>query len=77
VVNDIDSAVRVLLRHNQTGFYYCGNHNWVDEVADALDFGTILKAAFLAAEERLGKVTVVVRYDAPECELALPMEACV
>ncbi len=69
--------MRVLLRHMDTGFYYCGGYDWVDEVAGALDFGTVLKAATVALEQKLSKLTVVIRYDEPECEVALPLSVCI
>lgn len=69
--------MKILLRHGRTGFYYCGDRDWADEVSGALQFGTIQSAANAACEQKLDNVQVVIRYEAPECEFALPLTVCV
>ncbi len=68
--------MKIVLRHTRTGFYYCGDRDWADEVAAALVFGSIRLAAEAAGEQQLENVQVVIRYDSPECEFALPLAVC-
>ncbi len=68
--------MRIILRHSRTGLYYCGERDWADEVAGAQQFPTILRAAQTAAEQGIESVQVVIRYDLPECEFALPVGVC-
>ncbi len=69
--------MKIVLRHSRTGFYYCGDRDWADEALDALEFQTIRRAAEVACEQQLEHIQVVIRYDAPECEFALPLAICV
>ncbi len=68
--------MKIVLRHSRTGFYYCGDRDWADEVAAAVEFATIRRAAEAASEQKLRDVQVVIRYDSPECEFALPLTVC-
>ncbi len=68
--------MKIVLRHSRTGFYYCGDRDWADEVAAAVAFETIREAAETACAQRLADIQVVIRYEVPECEFALPLAVC-
>lgn len=69
--------MEVLLRDAGTGSYYAGEGRWVLDVTDATRFGS-LEAAGQKAREFDGLNTeVVLRYGAPECELALNPDYCI
>jgi len=66
----------VLLRDLKTGLYFGRENVWVRKPQAAMDFGT-LEAAGCGAEGCAGEdVAVILRYDNPECELALNPEFC-
>ncbi len=68
--------MKIVLRHSRTGFYYCGGRDWADEAAAALVFETIREAAEAACAHQLSEIQVVIRYEFPECEFALPLAVC-
>ncbi len=68
--------MKIVLRHSRTGFYHCGGRDWADEAAAAVQFATIARAAQAASEQQLEHIHVVIRYEAPECEFALPLALC-
>jgi hypothetical protein len=65
--------MRTILRDSLTGLYYSGNQTWCVEVSGAVDFDSFQTAASVALEEKLKTVNVVLRYEEPACELALPL----
>jgi hypothetical protein len=66
----------VLLRDLKTGLYFGRENVWVGKPQAAMDFRT-LEAAGSGAEGCAGEdVAVILRYDNPECELALNPEFC-
>jgi hypothetical protein len=69
--------MKTLLRDTLTGLYYGSNQTWCAEVSEAIDFDTIPTAASVAQEQKLGTVNVVLRYEEPACELALPLALCI
>ncbi len=69
--------MKVLLQDAQTRLYYGGENVWVTEVAQAVDFGAVQTAGQKAREHRLDDANVVLRYEDPQCELALNPAYCV
>ena len=66
----------VLLRDLKTGLYFGRENVWVGKPEGATDFGTV-EAAGCGAKGCVGEdVAVVLRYDNPECELALNPAFC-
>ena len=65
--------MRVYLRNTKTGQYYASGHQWVSERWQALDLGDIERAAQVAFGEAVVDAEVILRYDEPTCQLALPV----
>jgi len=65
--------VKIVLKDSLTGLYYSRNQTWCAKVSEALDFDAFHTAASAALGERLETVNVVLRYEEPACELALPL----
>jgi hypothetical protein len=65
--------MRVLLRNTQTGLYYARRYRWVAEPSRALDLGDIERASRFALEENVTPVEVILSYNNPICQLALPV----
>jgi hypothetical protein len=65
--------VKIILKDSLTGLYYSGNQTWCTKVSEAMNFGTFDTAASTAFEEKPESVNVVLRFEEPECELALPL----
>jgi hypothetical protein len=65
--------MRVYLRNTDTGLYYAGSGQWVPDLSGALDLGEIEYASQLACEENLAEAEMVLSYDNPACQLALPV----
>ena len=55
--------MRILLRHERTGHYYCGNSEWVTQVGDASAFQTIEQALQTINQDGLDGMSVVLIYD--------------
>jgi hypothetical protein len=68
--------MKIILRDLLTGRYYGGNLTWCAEVSGAMDFDSIQTAASVAHQQKLETVNVVLRYEDPTCELALPLALC-
>ena len=68
--------MKVLLRDEQSRHYYGGNAAWVAELSQALNFGSIERAGQQAQECRPRVLSVVLKYENPECELALNPVFC-
>ena len=69
--------MRVLLRDVGTGSYFGPDLAWVGKLEGAADFGTLEAAGRKARECGREDVVVVLRYENPECELALNPAYCV
>jgi hypothetical protein len=69
--------MKVLLKDEETRLYYGGQDRWVPKADDALNFGVIAKAGEKAKECQAHPTNVVLRYENPECELALNPVFCV
>ena len=65
--------MRIILRDSLTGLYYDGHQTWCAEVSGAVDFDSFETATSLALAEEMKTVNVVLRYEEPTCELALPL----
>ena len=65
--------MKVLLRESKTGHYYAGPGEWVREREDAADFRLIERALEANTREDLGATHVVLAYDLPARNLALPI----
>lgn len=63
----------VLLRQRESSRFYAGHDRWVSTRADALNFERIELAEALATAERLHGVEIVLHYERPDCELAVPV----
>ena len=65
--------MKIILKDSLTGLYYSGNQTWCAKVLEAMDFDAFHTAAWAALEEKLETVNVVLRFEEPECELAIPL----
>ena len=70
---EILALMRVILRNKKTGLYYAGCDQWIPEASQALDFDEIEHAGQLAFEVGFTELEVVLSYDDPVCQLALPI----
>jgi hypothetical protein len=68
--------MKVLLRDLRAGLYFGGEMKWVEKPKAAADFATLEAASRRAGESGGADVAVVLRYDGPECELALNPADC-
>jgi hypothetical protein len=68
--------MKVLLRDARTNLYYGRDRAWVDNVERAAEFGTLEEAGGMAWECGREDTMVVLRYENPECELALNPQYC-
>jgi hypothetical protein len=62
--------MKVFLRHERTGHYYCGNCEWVTELDDANHFQTIEQAQQAINQDKLDGMSLVMIHD--ESELRRP-----
>jgi hypothetical protein len=69
-----DQRMRVLLHSTQTGRYFQTITEWTDDPKKAWDFEHIERAEGTASKAGLDQVEVVLSYDAPRCELRLPIK---
>jgi hypothetical protein len=69
--------MRVLLRNERTGLYRGKELDWVAGIEDAAEFGTIQAAGQKARSSDEDELDVVLRYEDPQCELALNPAYCV
>ena len=53
--------MRVLLRHDRTEHYYCGNCDWTTQGKDATDFETVERALEQVTNHRLDGMSIVIR----------------
>jgi hypothetical protein len=65
--------MRVLLRSEATGLYYCREGMWVVDPADASDFLRVEEAGQACWREGMSGVMVALRTEDPECELKVPV----
>ncbi len=65
--------MRVYLRNARTGQYYASGHRWVSEPWQALDLEGLERASQLAFGEDITEAEVVLSYEDPVCQLAVPI----
>ena len=69
--------MKVFLRHERTGHYYCGNSEWVTELSDATPFETIEQAQQAINQDKLDGMSLVMIHEEsgtqeifdPSCEV--------
>jgi hypothetical protein len=66
--------MKVFLRNTHTGLYYRGSFEWTSSRAEALDLGHTQEAIRLAAEFHLDAAEVVLGFDDPLEDVALPFQ---
>jgi hypothetical protein len=69
--------MKVLLRDGRNGLYCGRGDNWVAAIEEAAEFDTIKAAGQKARDPDFDEVEVVLKYDNPQCELALNPAYCV
>ncbi len=69
--------MKILLRDEETQLYYGREGNWVAELAEAMDFETIDRARQKVQECAVAFASIVLKYETPQCELALNPAFCV
>ncbi len=69
--------MKVLLRNERTGLYVGEHIPWVANPEYAVKFSTLELAAWQARKFGRDDVVVVLRYEQPQCELALNPAYCV
>jgi hypothetical protein len=65
--------MRVLIRNRDTGQYIQGPGQWTADPEQAADFKRSARALLFAAEERLGRVEVVLSFEDPRYNITLPI----
>jgi hypothetical protein len=69
--------MKILLQDAQTRLYCGRGEAWVNEVEGAMEFPTIQSAGQIAQTDYgHADVNVILRYDNPQCELALNPAYC-
>ena len=63
----------VLLRNTETQWFYREPSQWTSDEHEALDFQQISRAVRFALEARLENVEILLSYDDPEFNIALPL----
>ncbi len=63
--------MRVIIRHQGSGFYYAGDGRWVGDPWSAQEFPSVELAGQVVLQYGFPNTSVVLRYEAPLCELAL------
>jgi hypothetical protein len=66
----------IILRDSLNGQYYSISQTWCAEVSEAMVFASVQEAALMANEKNLASVQVVMHYEDPRCDLALPLDLC-
>ena len=69
--------MKVLLRDEQARLYHGPNDTWVADPAAATDYQMVERAGREAFQRPALMLTVVLRYESPECELALNPAFCI
>jgi hypothetical protein len=69
--------MRVLLKDEEAHLYYGPNDTWVTDPQVATDFRILERAGLEARHHSAQSLAVVLRYEMPECELALNPIYCV
>lgn len=63
-----------MLRKRETGLWYAGPDRWVTRASEAREFTSVEEGVSFGREIGSGVgLEVVLRYDAPECDLVLPV----
>jgi hypothetical protein len=68
--------MKVLLGDTRTNLYCGKDMGWVETAEEAAEFGTLEEAGGMARECGRDDTVVVLRYENPDCELALNPEYC-
>ena len=69
--------MKVLLKDAATGSYYAGEDRWVADPGQAMSFEDVDKAGEKGLEYQGRETSVVLRYEDPQCELAVNPAFCV
>jgi hypothetical protein len=69
--------MRVLIRDDVNGLYWVQYGHWVKNSADAWDFKSLEAAGQTARQQRSDRISVVLSYEDPVCELAVHPDFCV
>ena len=69
--------MKVLVRNAENGLYVGREATWAGDLEGAAEFATMDAAGRKAREFSAEDVVVVLRYESPECELALNPVYCV
>jgi len=69
--------MKVLLQNEDTRLYYGGENQWVTRVTEALNLVTVEKAAQKALQCHELALSVVLKFEQPEYELAINPAFCV
>jgi hypothetical protein len=77
IVGKVRGIMKVLLRDAGTGSYVGREVAWVGTPEVAAEFETMEAAGYKAQEFGRHDVVVVLKYESPECELALNPAYCV
>ncbi len=67
--------MRILLQQKQTGLYFQGPDAWVRDSVEAADFLSSTAAIDFCAQQRLGNVQLVLKFDREKHEIVLPVQA--
>jgi hypothetical protein len=65
--------MKVLLRKTNNSHYYVGKNQWTADSRYARDFEEVENAIQCHRDDQLMGVEVVLRFDDPICDLALPI----
>jgi hypothetical protein len=68
--------MKILLRDDDARLYIGANDSWVADPNAATDFKLIENAGMKALERPKQTLAVVLRFDSPECELAINPVFC-
>lgn len=69
--------MKVLLRDEETRLYYSGEKGWVPELSGAINFRELEVAARESLQWQERSLSVVLKYENPEGELALNPVFCI
>jgi hypothetical protein len=69
--------MKILIQNAHTRKYYKAEDAWSGDVSDAFHFGVLADAARKALERENEDLNIVLRYEEPQCELAINPAFCV
>jgi hypothetical protein len=76
IASKVSGIMKVFLRDARTSLYYGKDMAWVETVKGAAEFATMEEAGGMARECGCEDAVVVLRYENPDCELALDPAYC-